>query len=123
MPTPTPNPPKVIVQASRTQLREGADSTITFSTNQFVQQDLFVHYSVSGRAILNVDYALSGAPGMVIIPANQNSVSILLHSIPDNVREPNGEPAVIKVEPGNGYFVPANKDANRVVVLIKDRSP
>lgn len=121
-PTPTPVGPKVIVQASRTQLREGADSTITFSTNQAVHPDLHVNYSVSGSATLNVDYTLSGTPGVVVIPANQSSASIILHSIPDSIREPNGEPAVIAIAPGTSYQVPANKAANRVVVLILDRN-
>lgn len=122
VPTPTPNLPKVTVRATRTQLREGAVSTITFSTNQFVQQDLFVHYSVSGRAS-NLDYSLTGTPGVVKIPTNQNSASIQLQSILDNVREPNGEPAVITIDasPDGSYEVSSNKNAKRAVVLILDR--
>ena len=120
--TPIPGVPKVIVSASRTQLREGADSTITFSTNLVVQADLTVNYSVTGTATLGIDYTLSGAAGVVVIPANQTSASIVLHSIADNKSEPNGEAAKILIEPGTGYQVPDNKDANRVVILILDRS-
>ena len=119
--TPVPTGPKVIVQASRTQLREGSDSTITFSTNQSVHPDIPIFYSVSGTATLNVDYTLSQTSGQVVIPANQSSASILLHSIPDSVSEPNGEAAKILLQPHSGYQVPANNDANRVVILILDR--
>jgi hypothetical protein len=120
--TPIPGIPKVIVSASRTQLREGADSTITFSTNLAIPVDLVVSYSVGGSATLNVDYTLSQTPGQVTIPANQTSASVVLHSITDNVREPNGEPAKLTILPGTNYQLPATKEAGRAVVLILDRN-
>jgi hypothetical protein len=120
-PTPIPGVPKIIVSASRTQLREGADSTITFSSNIAPSTDLTINYSVGGSATLNVDYTLTGTLGTVVIPANQTSASIILHSIADTVKEPQGEPATLTIEPGTGYQVSTNKNANRAVVLILDR--
>jgi hypothetical protein len=111
------------VKASRTQLHEGADSTITFSTNFADHPDLTVIYStVDGNptATFGIDYTLSGPPNMVVIPANQSSASIGLHAFQDSMRERNGETAVITVEDGGGYIVPANKGARRVVILILD---
>ena len=118
--TPVPTGPKIIVQASRTQLKEGADSTITFSTNESIHPALTLHYSIGGTATLNVDYTLSGTPGQVPLPANQTSASIVLHSFVDNKAEPNGEAAKIFLQPGTGYQVAPKKTANRVVVLILD---
>jgi len=120
--TPTPAVPKVIVSASRTQLREGGDSTITFSANSPNHPDLTINYSVGGPATLNVDYTLTGTLGQVVIPSGQTTTSIVLHAIEDTVNEPNGEGAKITLLPGTGYFIPDNKKANRVVVLILDKS-
>lgn len=120
-PTPTTTPTKVTVQSSREQLREGADATITFSVNQAIHPAITVNYSTAiGTATLNVDYTLSGTPGMVVIPANAPSATILLHSIVDSVRESDGETARILIEPGTGYQVPAG-DNKRTSVLILDR--
>ena len=127
-PTPTPTPaatpalPKVTVSAFRTQIKEGALSRITFATNFGKHPDLFVKYSVSGRAVLNVDYALTntpgGAPGIVVIPANRPSASIVLSSMRDPIRERNPEAVVISVEPGAGYVAPNNKNTRAVITLL-----
>jgi hypothetical protein len=101
-------------------VREGADATITFSTNQAIHPAITVNYSTLGTATLNTDYTLSGTPGMVVIPANVSSVNIVLHSIMDTVREGDGETARILVEPGTGYQVPGG-DNKSTKVLILDR--
>ncbi|HJT81066.1 MAG TPA: hypothetical protein VJ719_07710 [Chthoniobacterales bacterium] len=133
-PTPTPSPgttpipgiPKIVMSTSRTQMREGGEAVITFTVNQ-PHPDLSVRYSVGGRATLNVDYTLTDIngnpiiPGTVTIPSSQNSVSIKLRSITDNIRESQGEPAKLTLLAGTGYQVPTMVTANRVVVLILDR--
>ncbi|MFL6513562.1 MAG: hypothetical protein ACJ8M1_00900 [Chthoniobacterales bacterium] len=125
--TPSPNGPKVILSASRAQLREGNDSVITFSVTQ-AHSDITALYAVGGSATLGVDYTITDSsgnvivPGSIVIPAGQTFGSIVVHSILDTVKEPNGEPVKITLLPGIGYQVPPKKEANTAIVLILDRS-
>jgi hypothetical protein len=120
--TPTPTGLRVAISANKTQVREGGDVIISFVVKGGMNHGpIPVNYSVSGNATLNTDYTLSGTPGHVVIPQNEFSTFITLHSIPDTVAEPNGEAAKIFVEPGSFYTVPTQQDAKRVSILIQDR--
>ena len=58
-----------------------------------------------GSALNGTDYTLSGTPGEVTIDAGQNSATVILHSIADQVREKN-ETAVAALASGSGYKIP-----------------
>jgi hypothetical protein len=111
----------VIISATPNPIVEGNDSVVTFTVKPATHPSLTVHYSTSGNATLNTDYTLTGTPGMVAIPANAASASITLHAIADTVSEPNGEGARITVVAGTGYQVPAQPDAQKVLVVITDK--
>jgi len=122
-PTGTPTGNKVVIAANKTQVREGNDALIAFTFKPALTHPaITVNYSVSGNALLNTDYTLSGTPGQVVIPANTASATITLHALTDSVKEANGEAAKIVVEPGTGYSVPGQIDAKRVSILILDPS-
>jgi hypothetical protein len=110
----------VIVESNREQVREGADATITFTAKTATHPAITVNYGTDGTATRNVDYTLSGNQTQVVIPANQPSATILLHSITDTVNESGGENARISVLPGAGYQVAPGTN-KRVSVLILDR--
>ncbi|MFL6516367.1 MAG: hypothetical protein ACJ8M1_15210 [Chthoniobacterales bacterium] len=127
-PTPTSTPnlgAKVVISANRAQMHEGgADAIITFHYKGPTSHGaVTVNYSTGGNAVLNTDYTLTGTPGTVVIPANGTTATIVLHAIPDNVKEGGGEVVKIFVEAGTGYEVPAQTDASRVSILILDPAP
>jgi hypothetical protein len=86
---------------------EGNNATFNFLATQPPIQPITVHYSVSGKAQLNVDYTLSGPPGQVQIPAGQHSAPLTLHALTDTVREKK-ESVVITITPGTGYVFPTS---------------
>ena len=118
-PTANPGNGKVSVKASRARVREGGDVVITFTYKGLPDHpDIMVNYTVGGNATPDGDYVLSGVFGHVLIPAGANSASITMHAILDQLKEPHGEAARISVTGGTQYAVPAQKDANRVSILI-----
>jgi len=73
-----------------------------------VAQDTAVNYSMSGKATLGSDYTMSGTPGQVIIPAGSNVGTVTLSAIVDNVKEKKPETAIMTLQPGSGYTLPAS---------------
>jgi len=80
--------------------------------------DILVNYGVGGNATPDGDYTLPNPFGQVVIPAGSNSASIILHTIVDQLKEGGGEKVRIFVGSGDQYAVPAQRDANRVSILI-----
>ena len=70
-------------------------------------QDTTVHYSMSGKATQGTDYTISGTAGEVLIPAGQNSATVTLTALIDNVKEKK-ETAIMTLQPGSGYEFPSN---------------
>jgi hypothetical protein len=103
------------VTAAPTQVQEGNDSTFTISTSTAPSQPVTVRYSMSGTATLGSDYTLTGSPGQVVIPANQKSATVMLHSVHDNVKESN-ETATMTLQAGQGYKV-GNPSAATVTII------
>jgi uncharacterized repeat protein (TIGR01451 family) len=109
-PTPTPTPGGTVtvgIEAIPHNVAEGTNATFNFLAFQPPAQTITVHYSVSGKARLNVDYTLSGTPGQVQIPAGQHSAPLTLHAITDTVREKK-ENVVVTITPGTGYVFPTS---------------
>ena len=109
-PTPTPTPgatPTVNVSASPTSIREGETATYTVSLSNGTNVDITVTFSMSGRATLGSDYALS-SNSQVTIPAGQTSGSVTLSAIVDNVKEKKPETAIMTLQSGTGYNLPAS---------------
>jgi hypothetical protein len=119
-PTPTATPLKVSVTASSTSINPGQDSAITFTVKPVgaVHPDLTVNYTLTGSAVLNTDYTVTGTARQVLIPAANGSVNVGLHALPTNVKDSTGKTVKITVAPGTGYNVPVQPDANSVSVLI-----
>jgi hypothetical protein len=68
-------------------------------------QPLTVTYSITGTAVLGLDYTLDGPVGEVVIPAGETSATIQLHAYPD-VGSTKAKTAKLKLSPGAGYRVP-----------------
>jgi hypothetical protein len=58
-----------------------------------------------GTAVNGSDYTLTGILGQVTIGAGQNSATVTLRSIADQVKEKN-ETAVMVLVSGSGYKIP-----------------
>jgi hypothetical protein len=102
-PTPTPTPtsiPRVSVLASPTTVNEGGTAPFTVSASPVnPSQPITVFYSMSGKAVLGVDYTLSGTPGQVVIPAGQSSATITLTALKDSISK---KKAIVKMTLDNG---------------------
>jgi hypothetical protein len=67
---------------------------------------------MSGNAIINGDYTLSGTPGQITILPNQSSGSVTLTAITAKTR--GREKAIMTIGPGSGYSLPTVGKRNRV---------
>lgn len=67
-------------------IRGCADALVTFSTAQNVSNDFTVHYDITGTAVNGVDY--NTIPDSVVIPAGQNSASVLIEPIFTGLPDP-----------------------------------
>jgi hypothetical protein len=92
----------VSVNASTANAVEGgADGAFTFTRTGDTSQNLTVGYSLGGSAVSGTDY---DPPGTVIIPAGQNSRTVPVHALVDNVPD-DGETVTAVVSEGAGYSV------------------
>ena len=62
-----------------------SDAIVSFKSERPVSYDRIIHYTIGGTAINGVDY--TQIPDSVIIPANSDSVSILISPIADGIIE------------------------------------
>jgi Protein of unknown function (DUF642) len=94
-PTPTPSPtPQSTPQSfvfhigsSPKNISEGETATFTISVSPAPSSPLTINYTISGDALLGVDYVLSGVVGQAVIPAGQTSAAITLTTLRDNMAE------------------------------------
>jgi len=63
-----------------------------------------VNYSLSGNAIFNSDYTLSGTPNQIMIPPNQTSGSVTLTAITMKTR--GREKTTMTIDQGTDYLLP-----------------
>jgi hypothetical protein len=75
-----------------------------------VSQSITVNYSMSGTAISNTDYTLSGTAGQVTILAGQSSATVKLKAKTDAITE-STETAIMTLQPGSGYRLGNPKQA------------
>jgi hypothetical protein len=94
-------PVEVYVYAWPHHVAPGGDSGFYISTvHGPVPAPLTVFYSMSGTAILNVDYTLSGIFGQATIPAGAIKTEVEFHAIGGA-----GKNATMILNDGPGYFV------------------
>jgi hypothetical protein len=122
-PTPSPTPlttPVVSVSAAPTAVDEGATATYTISASTINPvQVTTVHYTMSGKGRLGVDYTLSGPAGQADIPAGVSSTTVTLTALTNGVP---GRPkkVTMKLTAGANYKLAKTKKA---VITILDHLP
>jgi hypothetical protein len=124
-PTPIPIPPKVSLFVSPTSIGKTGTASLTASVSSAnPTQPIVVNYSMSGNAILNSDYTLSGTPNQITILPSQASGSITLTAITMKTR--GREKATMTINPGIGYSLPTigkrmKVKPPKVTVIISNR--
>jgi len=105
-PTPTPRPPVVSLNAAPTAVAKTGTASFTASvTIPNPAVPVVVNYSMSGNALLNSDYTLSGTQGQIVILPNQLSGTATLTVT--TMKTKGREKATMTVNPGTGYALPA----------------
>jgi hypothetical protein len=99
--------PSISVSVSpSTNTNEGQDATYTLTLSSPATRRIAVNFVMLGTAALGSDYVLTGNFnfGRVMIPVGQSSVTVMLHSLDDDMFVPQ-ESAIFTVLGGDRYKV------------------
>jgi hypothetical protein len=105
-----------------------ANSIITFSKTDSLGDTLEVGFIVSGSAVFNVDYTVTGATtftntnGTVTIPSGTQSVDIQLTTIPQVIPSLVNKTVVIDLD-GNGYINASPSTVTLTIIPLKVTMP
>ena len=104
-PTPTPIPTpggfSVSVSAAPTTLRSGDTAVFTVTASTPAPDLVTIHYSMSGTAVLDSNYSLSGIPGQITFPPGASSGTVTLTVLKGTKRT---KTAIMNLETG-GYQI------------------
>src|SRR5437867_4858036 len=116
-------PPRITISAAPTTANEGGTATFTIRTSR-VNRSRFitVNYIMSGTAILDTDYTLTGTLGQVTIPRGASFATVTLTTFTDALSEPN-KTATMTLRRGIGYTLPIIKTRKTATVTIADVAP
>jgi len=103
-PTPTPSGPVLSVSANPGFVRSGGTSVFTITASAPVANATIVNYHMTGNAVLDVNYSLSGTPGQATIAAGGTSTTVTLTVLAAPKKTKN---ATMVLDPGTGYQVGA----------------
>jgi hypothetical protein len=107
-PTPPPTPPKVSTLnanppgVNKTNPTTSMITVTLTAANPSSSQPIMVNYSLSGNAVLNGDYTLSGT--QIAVPPNQSSGSVTLTVT--TAKTKGREKAIMTLGSGSGYSLP-----------------
>jgi hypothetical protein len=102
-PTPTPTPAgfSVSVSAAPTALRSAETAVFTVTASMPAPDLVTIHYGMSGNAVLNYNYSLSGIPGQITLLPGATSGTVTLTVLKGTKRS---KTAIMNLETG-GYMI------------------
>lgn len=101
-PTPTPSTVFVSISVSPGSIQPGGAAVFTIFTSTPPANAITVNYRMSGNAVLDFSYSLSGTFGSVTIPAGASSATVTLTELAAAKRN---KTATMLLSSGTGYFV------------------
>jgi hypothetical protein len=116
-PTATPSLPTAEVSVAPTSIGKNGTATFTIKLDKSASQDITVNYAMSGNAMLNSDYTLSGTPNQVTILAGQTSATVTLTVTTTKTK--GNEKATMTLKPGSGYQLPSHGNKHKHVKAPK----
>ena len=118
-PVPPPGPtPTVRISTTSTALVEGGSALITVSASSPPTTPLTITYSATGKATFGSDFALTGTPGQVVIPAGQTAAFFNFTALTDVLTTEKKESVKLKLNPGAGYKLPKGAGGKSVTIKI-----
>jgi hypothetical protein len=112
-PTPTPTPPTAALSVTPTSVGKTGTATFTISLSASTFQNVTVNYSMSGNAVLGMDYTLSGTSNQVTIPIGQTSAVVTLTV--RTMKTKGKEKATMTLGTGMGYQLPTVGKKHKVM--------
>jgi hypothetical protein len=100
-----PKPPNAALSVTPTALTEGHSATVTVSINKANTQNIDIHYSLSGTALLNNHFVVCGDPGTITIPKGATSATTRLTAIANDLNL-GAESVTISLSPSSAYKLP-----------------
>jgi hypothetical protein len=104
-PTPIPTSTPIVSVSSSGSVSEGQGATFTISATSNTVRPVTVSYTMSGSAAFGTDYTVGNGfaqSGSAIISVGQNSVSIAVAALTDQLKEKK-ETITMTLNPGPGY--------------------
>jgi hypothetical protein len=104
-PTPIPAATPTITISSSGQVTEGGSAAFTVTASSNTARPVAVNYAIGGSAAFGTDYTVGNSfaqAGAATIPVGQNSVSIPLAVVLDQLKEKK-ETITMTLAPGSGY--------------------
>lgn len=124
-PTPTPTPPITPVTPPTVTVIAAPGSVPEGGTGQFIVsassvnpfQATVVSFSITGKAILGVDYNIDGGFGQVTIPAGASSAAVTVQALTDATKE-RSEKITLTLFPGTSYTLARTKSLRKATMTI-----